>query len=96
MSKFSNGFEVPSNIKNEKEKQEFIKMAYNTFCVNFVNELRKNLKYEESFDKNIITFKIDIPPVIERRKEWDKAAKKETKGEVKPPNINFRDKGVKK
>lgn len=89
MGKFSNGFEVP-DFKTEKEKNEFIKMAYNTFCVNFVGELIKNLQYEESFDNNIITFKIDIPPVIERRKKWDKEAVKRKKGEIKPDNINFK------
>lgn len=39
---FENEFDLTKQLKEAKNKQAICDMAYNTFCVKFVNNLRKN------------------------------------------------------
>lgn len=41
MSKFQNSFEIPDSIlKDTKKLNEFLEQAYNSFCVNYFNQIK--------------------------------------------------------
>lgn len=73
-AKFNNRF-VLKKFNNKADKQDYIEMAYNTFCVNVVkNLILKGLKFEQ-FEKeitnkdtkkteNTINFSLEIPKLI--------------------------------
>jgi hypothetical protein len=60
--RFTNKFKYPEKIRGGKEKKEFEEAAFNTFCVNFVNQvLVNNLNYSFEREDDSIIFSIDIP-----------------------------------
>lgn len=48
MSKFQNSFEIPDNIaKNTKKLDEFLEQAYNSFCVNYFNNMKDLIDFSQ-------------------------------------------------
>lgn len=85
---FQNGFKLP---EKKEEIEEYTKMAYNTFCVNFVDKIKNDLNFIKEIKDGRIYFKIDIPPIIDKRKEWDKKGEeKKEKRDLKPLSNNNR------
>jgi hypothetical protein len=82
--RFTNKFNYPEKMKLGKEKKEFEEAAFNTFCVNFVNQvLKDNLNYSFEREDDSIVFSIDIP-VLKQIQQQAKNIKN------KPPLENFK------
>lgn len=48
MSKFQNSFEIPESIlKDTKKLNEFLEQAYNSFCVNYFNQIKDLIEFSQ-------------------------------------------------